>query len=296
MTMHIELLKPFGAIVHGLDLTQPIDDATFGRIVDAFSQRALLVFPTQALDDDSQTEFSARFGPLEGSLRELRMFEDRPVRMEVLDVSNVDAKGGLIPRTSKEAIPFVANELWHSDLSFKPVPAQASLLHGRVVAPEGGQTEFADMCAAWDALPDENRRPLEGLIVEHWLKHSLGTIGYEINESEKGALPPVQQVLVRTHPVTGRKSLFLSSHASHIIGWPIDKGRALLKELTEFATQPQFVYRHQWHTGDLVMWDNRCTMHRVRPWDVSRYKRIVRRTTVCGAGPTVVDGRAVQAA
>ncbi len=173
MTMHIELLKPFGAIVHGLDLTQPIDDATFGRIVDAFSQRALLVFPTQALDDDSQTEFSARFGPLEGSLRELRMFEDRPVRMEVLDVSNVDAKGGLIPRTSKEAIPFVANELWHSDLSFKPVPAQASLLHGRVVAPEGGQTEFANTYAAWEGLPDDEKAELERLRVKHSIISSM---------------------------------------------------------------------------------------------------------------------------
>lgn len=296
MPLTLEKLKPFGAIAHGLDLTQPIDDAIFAQIIAAFNEHGLLVFPTQKLDDDSQTEFSARFGPLEGSLREMRMFEDRPVRMEVLDVSNVDARGNLIPRTSKEAIPFVANELWHSDFSFKPVPAMASLLHGRIVAPEGGQTEFADMRAAWDALPEEKRAPLEGLIAEHWLKHSLGTVGYEITESEKNAMPPVQQVLVRRHPVSRRKSLFLSSHASRIIGWPADKGRALLDELTAFATQPQFVYRHQWQTGDLVLWDNRCTMHRVRPWDVMRYKRIMRRTTVSGAGPTVVDGRPAQAA
>ena len=199
MAMTLEPLKPFGVIAHGLDLAQGVDDATFARILAAFNEHALIVFPTQGLDDDNQTEFSARFGRLEGSLREMRMFEDRPVRQEVLDVSNVDARGQLIPRTSKEAIPFVANELWHSDFSFKPVPAMASLLHGRILAPEGGQTEF--------------------------------------------------------------------------------------------ATQPQFVYRHTWQTGDLVAWDNRSTMHRVRPWDVMRYKRVMRRTTVAGAGPTVAEVR-----
>ena len=294
MAMTLEPLQPFGVVARDIDLAQPVDDATFARILAAFNEHALVVFPTQGLDDDSQTEFSARFGRLEGSLREMRMFEDRPVRQEVLDVSNVGADGNLIPRTSKEAIPFVANELWHSDFSFKPVPAMASLLHGRIVAPEGGQTEFADMRAAWDALPDNRKVSLEGLIAEHWLKHSLGTVGYEITEAEKVAMPSVQQVLVRRHPVTGRKSLFLSSHASHIIGWPFERGRALLDELTEFATQPQFVYRHTWQTGDLVAWDNRSTMHRVRPWDVMRYKRVMRRTTVAGAGPTAADGRATQ--
>ena len=226
MAMTLEPLKPFGVVAHGLDLAQGVDDATFARILAAFNEHALVVFPTQGLDDDSQTDFSARFGRLEGSLREMRMFEDRPVRQEILDVSNVGADGKLIPRTSKEAIPFVANELWHSDFSFKPVPAMASLLHGRIVAPEGGQTEFADMRAAWEALPDDRK--------------------------------------------------------------------ALLDELAAFATQPQFVYRHTWQTGDLVAWDNRSTMHRVRPWDVMRYRRVMRRTTVAGAGPTVSEGRPTQ--
>lgn len=290
----IEKLEPFGAVIHGLDLGQHVDDATFAQILGAFNEHAILVFPTQTLDDESQTAFSARFGPLENSLTELRMFEDRPVRVEVLDVSNVDESGKIIANDSKAAIPFVANQLWHSDYSFKKVPAMASLLHGRIVAPEGGQTEFADMRAAWDALPEERQQSLEGLVVEHWLKHSLGLVGYEINVSEQSALPPAQQVLVRRHPVTGRKSLFLSSHASHIVGRSLEEGRALLKELTEFATQPQFVHRHHWQGGDLVMWDNRCTMHRLRPWDATRYKRVMRRTTVAGLGPTVVEGRAIR--
>jgi alpha-ketoglutarate-dependent 2,4-dichlorophenoxyacetate dioxygenase len=279
--------------VNGVDVAQELDSATFAAILAAFNEHAVLVFPAQMLDDESQTAFAARFGPLADGLRQMRMFKDRPVRAEVLDLSNVDEAGRLIKPDGEKAIPFVANLLWHSDYSFKAVPALASLLSGRIVAPEGGETEFADMRAAWEALPRERQRAVEGLVVEHHLAHSLKSIGYEVTHSESSSLPPVHQALVRTHPVTGRKGLYLSSHASHIVGWPIEKGRELLRELTDFATQPKFVYRHHWRTGDLVIWDNRCTMHRLRPWDVARYKRIMRRATVAGQGPTVVEGRPV---
>ena len=170
----------------------------------------------------------------------------------------------------------------------------ASLLSGREVPPEGGETEYADLRGAWDALPADRRRGLPSLVAEHSFVYSRGLIGYDqFTDAERAAVPPVPQAVVRTHPATGRKSLYLGSHASHILGRPVDEGRALLRELLEFATQPQFVYRHVWRQHDLVMWDNRCVLHRGRPWDERRYRRVMHRTTVAGAGPTAVDGRPI---
>ena len=282
----------FVARLTGLDLSKPLDDGDFGPVRDAFNRYAVVVFPEQTLTDDQQIAFSERFGPLEVSLR-----KDRPRRIDnprISDISNVDEKDRVFDPDDERAIYNAGNRLWHSDSSFKRVPAMASLLSGREVPPEGGETEYADLRGAWDALPADGKRGLESLVAEHSFVYSRGLIGYDqFTDAERAAVPPVPQAVVRTHPATGRKSLYLGSHASHIIGRPVDEGRALLRELLEFATQPQFVYRHVWRQHDLVMWDNRCVLHRGRPWDERRHRRIMHRTTVAGAGPTVVDGRPI---
>ena len=282
----------FVARVTGLELSKPLDDGDFGQVRDAFHRYAVLVVPEQPLSDEQQIAFSERFGSLEVSIR-----KDRPravERAEVSDLSNVDADGRLYAPDDERAIYNAGNRLWHSDSSFKRVPAMASLLSGREVPPHGGETEYADLRAAWDALPADRKRGLEALVAEHSFVYSRGLIGYDqFTDAERAIVPPVQQAVVRTHPATGRKSLYLGSHASHIIGRPVEEGRALLKELLEFATQPQFVYSHVWKRNDLVMWDNRCVLHRGRPWDEQRHRRVMHRTTVAGAGPTVVDGRPI---
>ncbi len=282
----------FVARVTGLDLSNQLDEGDFGQVRDAFHRYAVVVFPEQALTDDEQIAFSERFGPLEMSLR-----KDRQRRIDnprISDISNVDEKDRVFDPDDERAIYNAGNRLWHSDSSFKRVPAMASLLSGREVPPEGGETEYADLRGAWDALPPDRQRGLESLVAEHSFVYSRGLIGYDqFTDAERAAVPPVPQAVVRTHPATGRKSLYLGSHASHILGRPVDEGRALLRELLEFATQPQFVYRHVWRQHDLVMWDNRCALHRGRPWDERRYRRVMHRTTVAGAGPTAVDGRPI---
>jgi alpha-ketoglutarate-dependent 2,4-dichlorophenoxyacetate dioxygenase len=282
----------FVARLTGLDLSRPLDEGDFGQVRDAFHRYAVVVFPEQALTDDEQIAFSERFGPLEVSLR-----KDRQRRVDnprISDISNVDEKDRVFDPDDERAIYNAGNRLWHSDSSFKRVPAMASLLSGREVPPEGGETEYADLRGAWDALPADRQRGLEALVAEHSFVYSRGLIGYDqFTDAERAAVPPVPQAVVRTHPATGRKSLYLGSHASHILGRPVEEGRALLRELLEFATQPQFVYRHVWRQHDLVMWDNRCALHRGRPWDERRFRRVMHRTTVAGAGPTAVDGRPI---
>jgi alpha-ketoglutarate-dependent 2,4-dichlorophenoxyacetate dioxygenase len=282
----------FVARLTGLDLSKPLDSGDFAQVHDAFNRYAVVVFPEQTLTDDQQIAFSERFGPLEVSLR-----KDRQRRIDnprISDISNVDEKDRVFDPDDERAIYNAGNRLWHSDSSFKRVPAMASLLSGREVPPEGGETEYADLRGAWDALPADRKRGLESLVAEHSFVYSRGLIGYDqFTDAERAAVPPVPQAVVRTHPATGRKALYLGSHASHIIGRPVEEGRALLRELLDFATQPQFVYRHVWRQHDLVMWDNRCALHRGRPWDERRYRRIMHRTTVAGAGPTAVDGRPI---
>jgi alpha-ketoglutarate-dependent 2,4-dichlorophenoxyacetate dioxygenase len=282
----------FVARLTGVDLSRPLDEGDFGQVRDAFHRYGVVVFPEQALTDDEQIAFSERFGPLEVSLR-----KDRQRRIDnprISDISNVDEKDRVFDPDDERAIYNAGNRLWHSDSSFKRVPAMASLLSGREVPPEGGETEYADLRGAWDALPADRQRGLPSLVAEHSFVYSRGLIGYDqFTDAERAAVPPVPQAVVRTHPATGRKSLYLGSHASHILGRPVEEGRTLLRELLEFATQPQFVYRHVWRQHDLVMWDNRCALHRGRPWDERRYRRVMHRTTVAGAGPTAVDGRPV---
>lgn len=294
-----QLGETFFAEVEGVDMTGPLDDTTVADIRAAFNEYGVLLFRGQDIDDAQQTAFSERFGRLEvgpGLLkRGPKIAMKQGKHGVVANMSNVGPDGGLIAPDSIRARFVAADQLWHSDSSFKPVPALASLLHCREIPPEDGETEFADERAGWDALPEAHRRELDGLIVEHDLKYSRHQVGFtEFNQEELDAWPSVQQQLVRTHEETGRKNLYVGSHASRIIKHPDpDAGRALLVELTEHTTQPAFVYRHSWTVGDLVMWDNRCTLHRGRPYDMTKYRRTLHRTTVTGLGPTVVDGRCI---
>jgi alpha-ketoglutarate-dependent 2,4-dichlorophenoxyacetate dioxygenase len=282
MAIRVTPLHPhLGATVTGVDLAREPPPADFAAIEAAFNRHAVLVFPGQPLDDEQQIAFSRRFGPLETSPEYAGSKKSRLARREIADISNLDPEGRVMSAEDKRLLFNRGNQLWHTDSSFKHVPARCSLLSAREIPPSGGETEFADMRAAYDALPEEKQRQLEGLVVEHSIFRSRALIGFtEFNEEIRRELPPVQQLLVRRHPGSGRKTLYLASHASHVVGWPVEQGRTLIEELVAFATEPRFVYRHRWSVGDLVLWDDRCTMHRGRPYDDTRYRRDMHRTTV----------------
>lgn len=289
MAISIERIHPsFGARVTGVDLARGVDDATFKEIVDAFNEYSVLVFPRQPMTDDQQIAFSRRFGALEETITSIA--NNPNVARQIAFLANIDPDGNLIDPDDKRMIYHSANQLWHTDSSFKRVPALASMLSGREVPPEGGQTEFASMRVTWERLPADMRRFLEGKIAVHSFAYSRGLVSSGLLRPEDEAqVPPVEQVLVRTNPVNGRKSVYVASHASHIAGMPVDEGRAIIKSLIDMTTRPDNVYSHQWTAGDLVMWDNRCMLHRGRPWDGTKYRRVMHRTTVAGVGPTVPD-------
>jgi len=287
MTIAIDRVHPkFGARVTGVDLARPLDDRTFKTIFEVFNDYSVLVFPKQALSDEEQIAFSRRFGALEETIKSIA---NKPnVARQIADLSNVDADGNLIDPDDKRMIYHSANQMWHTDSSFKRVPALASMLSGRECPPEGGETEYASMRVAYERLSDEMKKALEGRIAVHSFIYSRGLVAKDLLRPEDEAqVPPVEQVMIRTNPVNGRKSIFVASHASHIVGMQIEAGRALIRQLIELATEPDYVYRHAWTAGDLVMWDNRCTLHRGRPWDGTKYRRVMHRTTVAGAAPTV---------
>jgi alpha-ketoglutarate-dependent 2,4-dichlorophenoxyacetate dioxygenase len=274
----IPLHPTLGAEVRGVDLTRPVAPQVFAEIEAAFNRRAVLVFPDQPVTDEQQLAFSRLFGPLE--VNPNYAGTKMRLRPDVADISNLDAEGRVLARDDPRNLFNLGNQLWHTDSSFKRIPAKCSLLSARELPSSGGDTEFADLRAAWDALPEARNRQLDGLVVEHSIFRSRSQIGFaDFNDEIYRQLPPVPQALVRHHPASGRTSLYLASHASHIVGWPVEEGRALIEELIAFATEPQFVYRHRWRLGDLVMWDNRCTMHRGRPYDDTQ-RRVLHRTTV----------------
>jgi alpha-ketoglutarate-dependent 2,4-dichlorophenoxyacetate dioxygenase len=286
MPITLTSLHPaLGAQIAGVDLTRPVDDATFAEIVDAFNEHSVLVFRDQPLTDDGQIAFSRRFGPLEQTTQSVAR-NDR-IAHEIADLSNVDPGGRMIPADDRRMVYHSGNQLWHSDSSFKRVPALASLLSAREVPPEGGETEFASMRVAYERLPPDLRQRIEGLVAVHSFAYSRGLVapGLLTPEQER-ELPPVPQALVRTNPVNGRRAYYVGSHASSIVGLPEHEGRALIHDLLERATRPELVYRHRWRQWDLVMWDNRAVVHRGRPWDAARYRRVMHRTTVAGDGPT----------
>lgn len=296
MALEFTPLHPhFGAEVRGIDLRYPVSEAIFGQLVDAFNEYSLLVFREQPLTDEEQVAFSRRFGPLEPQIGSIVRNEQTPP--EVFDLSNVDPEGRLIPPDDRRMLYQSGNRLWHSDSSYKCPPALASLLSAREVPPAGGETEFASMRAGYAALSDEMKRYVDHLAAVHDFAYSRGLVAPDLLSAEQRAIyRPVVQRLVRTNPANGRRSLFIGSHASHVVGMPIEEGRALLKELLEFTTRTEFVINHRWRLHDLVMWDNRCLLHRGRPWDTTRYRRVMRRTTVAGGtlivpndDPTVLD-------
>ena len=290
-------VQPIGLTLAGrvkhMDLRQPLPAEQVAVIEAGMDEHAVLIFSGQDIDDEQQKEFSRNFGRLEvtegGNVT--KKGENR-LGAGMADVSNLDQHGVPLPRDDRRRLFNLGNQLWHSDSSFRATPAKYSILSGRVVSASGGNTEFADMRAAYDALDEAAKHEVEDLVCEHSLIYSRGILGFDdLSPEERATFNPVRQRLVRTHPVTGRRSLFLSSHAGSIVGWPMPEARAFLRDLTEHATSPRFVYVHRWHPHDLVMWDNRQTMHRVRRFDATQV-RDMRRTTVAGDGPTYIEERA----
>ena len=285
MTIIIRPIDPatrafFAGEVSGIDLTRRLSDAEVAAIHAGMDEFGVLVFHDQDLTDEQQLAFSRQLGPLETATGDIAAPEDRRLSMDVNDISNLDKHGKVVARDDRRRLFSLGNQLWHSDSSFKAVPAKYSLLSARTIPAEGGNTEFADMRAAYDALDAATKREVHDLVCLHSQIFSRGVLGFdEFTEAERVKWAPVRQRLVRRHPTTGRLSLYLASHAGEIEGWPVPEARAFLRDLTEHATQRQFVYAHVWRLHDLVMWDNRVTMHRARRFD-GRQVRDMRRTTL----------------
>jgi alpha-ketoglutarate-dependent 2,4-dichlorophenoxyacetate dioxygenase len=277
----IDPAKPlFGGEVSGIDLTRRLTDAEVEAIHAGMDRFGVLVFHDQHLQDEQQIAFSRQLGPLEQATGDIQGPGERRVSMDLNDISNLDQHGELLPRDDRRRLFGLGNLLWHSDSSFKTVPAKYSLLSARKIPASGGNTEFADMRAAYDALDDAAQREVHELICSHSQLFSRGILGFDdFTPAEREKWAPVRQRLVRRHPRTGRLSLYLSSHAGAIDGWPVPEARAFLRDLNEHATQRQFVYAHVWKQWDLVMWDNRVTMHRARRYDPAEV-RDMRRTTL----------------
>ena len=285
----------FVAEVDGLDISQTLPREVFLELEAALNRYAVLVLPDQPLTEAQQLDFARLFGSLETSLGASLYSADRQRRLhhaELSDISNLDEGGDVLSRQDVRRLINLSNQLWHTDSSFKRTPASISMLSAQSVTRVGGQTEFADMRAAWDRLSLERRAKLEGLVAEHDYFYSRALTGFDsggVPADWSRRQPAVPQVLVRVHPASGRKSLYLASHISRLYGFDDQDARALIDELMTFATQPPFVHLHRWRTNDLVIWDNRCTMHRGRPFD-ERHPRAMRRATVMDDGPTVPAG------
>jgi alpha-ketoglutarate-dependent 2,4-dichlorophenoxyacetate dioxygenase len=291
MSITITDLTPgFVGEVSGIDITQALTRAQVAALEAGMDRFGVLVYHDQQFTDEQQKAFSLNFGPLEQTAGgNVTKAADRRLDPDMADVSNLGADHKPLARDDRRRLFNLGNQLWHSDSSFRAVPAKYSLLCGRIVVDAGGNTEFADMRAAYDALDDKTKADIEDLVCEHSLIFSRGTLGFtELTDEEKQTFRPVRQRLVRTHPVTGRKSLYLSSHIGTIIGWPMPEARAFIRDLTEHATQPRFTYAHKWRQYDMVVWDNRVTMHRVRRFDETQV-RDMRRTTVAGEAATVAQ-------
>ena len=291
MAITIRQVGPcFAGEVDGIDLAQPLSPEDAAAIHAGMDRYAVLVFHGRPVTPEQHMAFTLALGPIEHAVGTgLRKDDDYRLPTTFADVSNLDKNQRVFERDSRTRLFGLGNRLWHSDSSFKPIPAKYSLLHAHSIPSRGGNTEFADMRAGYDALDEETRTRCEGLICEHSQIYSRQILGFtDFTDEERERFAPVRQVLVRTHPVTGRKSLYLASHAGGIIGWPVPEARAFLRDLVEHATQRQFVYSHQWRVGDLVMWDNRQTMHRARPFPENE-PRDVRRTTLAGDRPTVAQ-------
>ena len=294
MPVSIRQIHPaFVGEVSGVDIGKPLTPQDVEAIEAGMDKYAVLVFHDQKLSDEQQMAFTRNFGAIEDARGgNVTKPQDKRLATGMNDVSNLGKDGKPLARDSRQRQFNIGNMLWHSDSSFRPIPAKYSLLSARVVNKKGGNTEYAHMGAAYEALDDDTKREIEDLVCEHSLMYSRGSLGFlDYTDEEKAMFKPVRQRLVRTHPVTGRKSLYLASHAGAILGMPMPEARMLLRDLNEHATQPQFVYVHKWKLYDLVIWDNRQTMHRVRRYDDTQ-PRDMRRTTVAGSAPTVAQAAA----
>jgi alpha-ketoglutarate-dependent 2,4-dichlorophenoxyacetate dioxygenase len=281
----------FVAEISGVDLAQPLGAAVRDAIEHAINRYAVVVFRDQTLDDDQQLAFARHFGPIQSSAQKARHqdIKHRIASAEIADISNLDGDGNVLRPDSRRRLDWLANRLWHTDASFRAVPGALSMLYAHIVPDDGGETELADLRAAYDALPGKTKAEIESLIAEHSIWHSRSQLAVtQYTPQELASLPPVPQRLVRRHPGSGRKTLYIASHASHIIGMPVADGRLLLMDLIEHATKPAFVHCHRWRQGDLVIWDNRCTMHRARPFDTTKV-RDLRRVTTRDVASTLVQ-------
>ena len=281
MTLTFRKLHPcFVAEVSPVDLRGVHDSETLAQIRAGMDEYAVLVFRDQPFADDEQLAFAQRLdGELHTKLGISALQKNRLGNEALGDISNLDESGEIMQSDNRRRMYGLGNRLWHTDASFQDPPGRYSMLSAKVVPPVDADTEFADMRAAYDALPEEEKKRLEGLRVHHSIAYSRQALGFEFSQSEQEALQGAIHPLVRTIPRSHRRSLYLASHASRIIEWPVPEGRLLLRDLIEHATQPEFVYRHAWRVGDLVIWDNRATMHRARPFDDTKYRRELRRVT-----------------
>jgi alpha-ketoglutarate-dependent 2,4-dichlorophenoxyacetate dioxygenase len=292
MAIELRQLHPhFAAELSGLGAGAALDRATVDEVLWAIDRYAVLVLHDQRLDDAQLREFAGKFGELEIGRAAARPGRRRLAFPEIGDISNLDEDNRLRARHDRRRLDSLGNRIWHTDASYMPVPVVLGMLYAVTVPPPspfgGGETEFADMRAAWEALPETMRTALDGLVAEHDIFWSRAQIGFtEFPPGEREKYPPSRQRLVRRHPGSGRKTLYLSAHASHIVGWPVPEGRILLQDLNAHATRPEFVFSHRWRQGDLVIWDNRCTMHRGRPHDETR-PRDLRRATTLDLGSTL---------
>ena len=292
MELDIKPLMPgmdFAVEIKNIDLSQPLDNVIFEEIRQAVFSYAVVVIRGQSIDDEQQISFSERFGELEKSLVKI----DGEIKFpQIYITTNVGKDDKILPHNHASAKYHRGNSLWHSDSSFKPIPANISILSGREVPPHEGETEFADVRYAYDSWPGSvsgvEKCELDNLICEHSITFSRQlVVGDIFSEEDKQSIKPVRQVLIRKHPETGRKALYVGSHCHFIEGWEYPRSRALIAELTSWMTRPEFVYAHKWRPLDLVMWDNRSVVHRGNPWPDEDYRRVMHRTTVAGDGPTV---------
>jgi alpha-ketoglutarate-dependent 2,4-dichlorophenoxyacetate dioxygenase len=281
MALTFHRLHPcFVAEVSPVDLRTVCDPATLAEIRAGMDEHAVLVFRDQPFTDAEQLAFAQRLdGALHTRTGSRVLGQSRLGNEAVADISNLNESGGIMKAADRRRMYTLGNRLWHTDASFQDPPGRYSMLSAKVLPPAGADTEFADMRAAYDALDDATKSRLEGLRVHHSIAHSRQTLGFEFSAEEAAALAGAVHPLVRSLPRSRRRSLYLASHASRIVNWPVPEGRLLLHDLVEHATQRQFVYRHAWRVGDLVIWDNRATMHRATPFDDTRHRRELHRVT-----------------
>jgi alpha-ketoglutarate-dependent 2,4-dichlorophenoxyacetate dioxygenase len=290
MIAQIKQLHPsFAAEVTGIDIASGLDAGDFtpalGAVASAMDQYGVVVLRGQRIDNEQQIDFATRFGDIEPSVTRYNSgYKQRIDRREIVDVSNLDENDKPRAVDDKLRMLLLGNRLWHTDSSFRPVPGALSMLYARSIPPEGGETEFTDNRTAYDTLADRVKYRLEGLQAEHSLMHSREQLGfYDFSAEERAALPPAMHPVVRV-AASGRKALYIGSHASHIVGWPVPEGRMLLRDLVDHATRREFVHVHRWQVGDLLIWDNRCTMHRGMAYDES-FPRDLRRVTTSDSRP-----------